>query len=111
MPVLAQGPIHEEFALHLRLLVDLERVRFPVVTVKQFSLPTRISLGKLQPAMDEQQLRERIAELEAENAELRRRLAQLEHELQKIRQRSKRPRSGHSDPKSSPSGPPSQGTS
>src|SRR3954447_12691357 len=49
--------------------------------------------------MDEQQLRERIAELEAENAELRRRLAQLEHELQKIRQRGKRPRTGHNDPK------------
>jgi transposase len=39
---------------------------------------------------DRQQLRERIAELEAENAELRRRLAQVEHELQKIHQRSKR---------------------
>ena len=49
--------------------------------------------------MDEQQLRERIAELEAENAELRRRLAQLEHELEKIRQRSKRPRDGHNAPK------------
>src|SRR5262249_2577925 len=49
--------------------------------------------------MDEQQLRERIAELEAENAELRRRLAQVEHELQKIRQRGKRPRSGRNDPK------------
>ena len=41
--------------------------------------------------MDElQRLRERIAELEAENAELRRRLAQLEHQLQKIHQRRKR---------------------
>lgn len=49
--------------------------------------------------MDEQQLRERIAELEAENAELRRRLAQLEHELQRIHQRGKRPRNGHHDPK------------
>lgn len=49
--------------------------------------------------MDEQQLRERIAELEAENAELRRRLAQLEHELEKIRQRGKRPRDGHNAPK------------
>ncbi len=39
---------------------------------------------------DRQQLRERVAELEAENAELRRRLEQLEHELQKIRQRRKR---------------------
>jgi transposase len=47
--------------------------------------------------MDEQQLRERIAELEAENAELRRRLAQLEQELQKIRQRRKRPRGGPGD--------------
>jgi transposase IS66 family protein/transposase IS66-like protein len=51
--------------------------------------------------MNEQQLRERIAELEAENAELRRRLAQVEHELQKIRQRGKRPRSGRNDPKGS----------
>ena len=49
--------------------------------------------------MDEQQLRERIAELEAENAELRRRLAQLEHELQRIHQRRKRLRNGHHDPK------------
>jgi hypothetical protein len=49
--------------------------------------------------MGDQQLRERIAELEAENAELRRRLAQLEHELQKIRQRGKRPRGGTGGPK------------
>jgi transposase IS66 family protein/transposase IS66-like protein len=49
--------------------------------------------------MNEQQLRERIAELEAENAELRRRLAQLEHELQKIYQRGKRPRNGHNESK------------
>jgi transposase len=46
---------------------------------------------------DRQQLLERIAQLEAENAELvaetgelRQRLAQIEHELQTIRQRSKR---------------------
>jgi hypothetical protein len=39
---------------------------------------------------DRAQLRERIAELEAENAELRRRLAQVEHELQRIVQRRKR---------------------
>lgn len=39
---------------------------------------------------DRQQLVDRIAELEAENAELRRRLAQLEHELQHVRQRRKR---------------------
>jgi transposase len=39
---------------------------------------------------DRQQLLDRIAEVEAENANLRRRLADLEHELQKIRQRSKR---------------------
>jgi hypothetical protein len=39
---------------------------------------------------DRQQLVERIAELEAENADLRRRLAQLEHELQRVRQRRKR---------------------
>jgi Transposase IS66 family/zinc-finger binding domain of transposase IS66 len=39
---------------------------------------------------DRQQLRERVAELEAENAELRRRLGQLEHELQRIHQRRKR---------------------
>lgn len=49
--------------------------------------------------MNEQQLRERIVELEAENAELRRRLAQLEHELEKIRQRGKRPRHDHNAPK------------
>src|SRR3954469_506385 len=49
--------------------------------------------------MDEQQLRERIAELEAENAELRRRLAQLEHELQRIHQRRKRPPTAHNHPK------------
>ncbi len=49
--------------------------------------------------MDEQQLRERIAELEAENAELRRRLAQVEHELQKIRQRGKRSRNGRGESK------------
>ena len=47
--------------------------------------------------MDDQRLRERIAELEAENAELRRRVAQLERELQKIRQRGKRPRNGRND--------------
>jgi transposase len=49
--------------------------------------------------MSEQQLRDRIADLEAENAELRRRLAQLEHELQKIRQRSKRTGNSGKDPK------------
>jgi transposase len=46
---------------------------------------------------DRQLLKDRIAELEAENAELRRRLAQLEHELQTIRQRGKR-----SHPRSQP---------
>jgi hypothetical protein len=51
---------------------------------------------------DRQQLRERIAELEAENAELRRRLALLEHELQKIHQRGKRTRHGDNAPKKSP---------
>jgi transposase len=52
--------------------------------------------------MDEiQQLRERNAELEAENAELRRRLAQLEHELQKIRQRRQGTGAGRADPKPS----------
>lgn len=39
---------------------------------------------------DREQLRERVAELEAENAELRRRLEQLEQELQRIHQRRKR---------------------
>src|SRR5579864_2820506 len=48
-----------------------------------------------------QQLRERNAELEAENAELRRRLAQLEHELQQIRQHRKRTGPGPTDPKAS----------
>jgi transposase len=52
--------------------------------------------------MDElQQLRERNAELEAENAALRRRLEQLEHELQNIRQRRKRTGAERTDPKSS----------
>jgi transposase len=41
---------------------------------------------------DRQQLLDRIAELEAENADLRRRLAQLEHQLQKVLQRPKRTR-------------------
>src|SRR5947209_10706324 len=41
---------------------------------------------------DRQQLLERIAALEAENADLRRRLGQLEHELQKVLQRRKRTR-------------------
>lgn len=44
-------------------------------------------------------LRERNAELEAENAELRRRLAQVEHELQRIRQRRKRTGTPSTDPK------------
>ncbi len=47
---------------------------------------------------DRQQLHERIAELEAENADHRRRLAQLEHELQKIRQRGKRSTAPSQDP-------------
>src|SRR5580700_2177844 len=46
-----------------------------------------------------EQLRKRIAELEAENAELRRRLEQLEHELQRIYQRKKQTQKGHNDPK------------
>src|SRR5271167_496500 len=46
-----------------------------------------------------QQLRERNAELEAENAELRRRVVQLEHELQKIHQRRKRTGADRTDPK------------
>jgi transposase len=50
---------------------------------------------------DRQELRDRIAELEAENAELRRRLALLEHELQKIHQRGKRTRHGDHDAKKS----------
>jgi transposase len=41
---------------------------------------------------DRQQLLDRIAELEAENADLRRRLAQVEHQLQGILQRGKRTR-------------------
>jgi transposase len=41
---------------------------------------------------ERQQLLERIAELEAENADLRRRLEQLEHQLQAILQRGKRTR-------------------
>jgi Transposase IS66 family/zinc-finger binding domain of transposase IS66 len=41
---------------------------------------------------DRQQLLDRIAELEAENAELRHRLAQVEHQLQQIHQRRKRTR-------------------
>jgi hypothetical protein len=48
-----------------------------------------------------QQLRERIAELEAEDAELRRRLAQLECELQKVRQRGQRTGHGPNDPSAS----------
>lgn len=48
---------------------------------------------------DRQELRDRIAELEAENAELRRRLALLEHELQKIHQRGKRTRNGDNEEK------------
>jgi hypothetical protein len=39
---------------------------------------------------DREQLRQRIAELEAENAELRKRLAELEHQLQNIQQRRKK---------------------
>jgi len=39
---------------------------------------------------DQQRLRERIAQLQAENAELQRPLAQLEHEHQKIHQPNKR---------------------
>jgi hypothetical protein len=39
---------------------------------------------------DRQELLDRIAELEAENAELRQRLGQLEHQLQQIHQRRKR---------------------
>jgi transposase len=46
----------------------------------------------------QEELRKRIAELEAENAELRRRLERLEHELQKIHQRKKRTQYG-TDPK------------
>jgi hypothetical protein len=43
--------------------------------------------------MDErQQLLERIAALEAENADLRRRLGQLEHQLQQVLQRRQRGR-------------------
>src|SRR3954453_18917731 len=52
--------------------------------------------------MDElQQLRERNAELEAENAALRRRLAQVEHELEKILQRRKRTGADRTKPRSS----------
>jgi Transposase IS66 family/zinc-finger binding domain of transposase IS66 len=39
---------------------------------------------------DRQQLLDRIAALEAENADLRRRLGQMEHELQRVLQRGKR---------------------
>lgn len=41
---------------------------------------------------DRQQLLDRIATLEAENADLRRRLEQMEHQLQKVLQRGKRTR-------------------
>lgn len=50
---------------------------------------------------DRQQLLDRIAELEAENAELRQRLAQVEHELQRIHQRRKRARAAGKENKSS----------
>lgn len=49
---------------------------------------------------DRQQLLDRIAELEAENAQLRKRLEQLEHELQNIHQRRKKTRA-QQDPKRS----------
>jgi hypothetical protein len=52
---------------------------------------------------DRQQLLDRIAELEAENAELRRRLGQVEHQLQHILQRKKRKSAGHDQEK--PKGP------
>jgi hypothetical protein len=41
---------------------------------------------------DRQQLLDRIAALEAENADLLRRLGQMEHELQRVLQRGKRTR-------------------
>jgi hypothetical protein len=47
---------------------------------------------------DRQQLLDRIAALEAENADLRRRLGQMEHELQRVLQRGKRTR-GAGQPK------------
>jgi transposase len=49
---------------------------------------------------DRQQLLERIAELEGENADLRRRLVALEHELQKFHQRRKKTHA-QKDPKRS----------
>ena len=45
VPVLAQGPIHEEFALHLRLHVDFERVHFPVAGHTLGLLPTATEPG------------------------------------------------------------------
>jgi hypothetical protein len=50
---------------------------------------------------DREQLRQRLGEVEAENAELRRRVAELEQQVQKFLQRRKRTRSAGKDRKNS----------
>ncbi len=45
VPVLAQGPIHEEFAIYLRLHGDFERVHFPVTVHTLGLLPTATEPG------------------------------------------------------------------